>query len=85
MAHYDNTNKFTLFRAKKNSEKSPDYSGEIDIDGLKFRLAAWKRTSKSGIEYISGAVSSVDEEYSKKPKPDTVVDPDAVDLSEIPF
>ena len=55
---YDNTNRGTLFKAKeKKSEKSPDYTGTININGVEMRLSGWLKESKAGMKYFSLAVS----------------------------
>lgn len=58
MAEYDNTNSGSLFPVdEKKTEKSPDFTGNLDVDGKKFRLSAWKKTSKAGKKYLSVAIS----------------------------
>lgn len=65
---YDNTNTGALFKnSKKETEKHPDYTGTIDVDGTEYRLAAWIRTSKAGTKYMSLAVSN-QEQAAKKPQ-----------------
>jgi len=56
--NYNNDMKGVLFNAEKKSEKHPDYTGNVVINGVEYRLAAWKRTSKKGQNYISLSVSS---------------------------
>lgn len=45
-----------LFRAEKKQERSPDYSGNITINGHRYRLAAWIKEGKKG-KFMSLAVS----------------------------
>lgn len=55
---YDNTNRGALFENnKKSSDKHPDYTGKINVNGEEFWLSAWVKESKSGDEYFSLAVS----------------------------
>lgn len=62
MAEYDNNMKGVLFVNKqKKSDKSPDFTGSAEVKGVELRLAAWKRTSKSGLAFISIAFSDKDE------------------------
>lgn len=62
MADYDNTNRGVLFRnQRKETEKHPDYTGKIDVDGRELRLAAWIRTSKNGNKFMSLSVSEPQE------------------------
>jgi len=64
---YDNTNRGTLFKAKeKKSEKSPDYTGTINVGGVEMRLSAWLKESKAGTKYFSLAVSEKDGQYESK-------------------
>jgi uncharacterized protein (DUF736 family) len=61
---YDNTNRGTLFKAKeKKGERSPDYTGSININGVEMRLSAWLKESKAGTKYFSLAVSEKDGQY----------------------
>lgn len=55
MAEYDNTNSGTLFKNDKGSNPArPDYTGEIDVEGKKYRLAAWiKESQKTGNKFLS--------------------------------
>lgn len=60
---YDNTNKGVLFKnSEKETDKHPDYRGDIDIDGKKFWLSAWINTSKKGNKFMSLAVKPKEEQ-----------------------
>lgn len=52
----------SLFKNDKegNSER-PDYFGKCKVDGIEHRLAAWVKTAKSGIKYISLSISDLEE------------------------
>jgi uncharacterized protein (DUF736 family) len=66
MADFDNNMRGVLFPNKeKKSEKSPDYSGSAEVNGVEYRLAGWKRTSKSGLAFLSIAFSDKDERPGK--------------------
>ncbi len=59
---YDNSNQFTLSRnEKRNNDRQPEFRGELDIDGVKYELAAWVREVRSGPnagkKFFSGKVS----------------------------
>lgn len=44
----------SLFIARnKSSDRSPDMTGEVKINGQTLRIAAWNKTSKSGLSYLS--------------------------------
>jgi hypothetical protein len=46
---YDNTNSGVLFKNHKKTEsKHPDYQGNLDVGGKKFKLAAWIKEIKQG-------------------------------------
>lgn len=56
MAETKNT--ISIFKNEdKKSEKSPDYSGNIEINGEKFRVALWVKQAKNGKAYLGGLVS----------------------------
>jgi uncharacterized protein (DUF736 family) len=58
MAYEMNDMSGSLFREnEKKSEKSPDYSGKIKINGKELRLAGWIKQTKSGDTYLSLAAS----------------------------
>ena len=37
---------------KKESDKQPDFTGSLVLDGVKYSLAAWNNVSKAGDTYI---------------------------------
>ena len=55
MSDYDNTNKGAMFpnRYKEDGDKRPDHTGNLDVDGKEFKIAAWQSTSKAGNDYLS--------------------------------
>lgn len=58
---YDNTNRGVLFKNdKKDSDKHPDYTGKINVDGKNLRLSAWIKQGKNG-KFMALQVSSIDE------------------------
>ena len=50
---------------KKESEKHPDYKGNITVDGQDYWLSAWIKEGKSG--KFMGLAVSPKEEYKPKP------------------
>lgn len=47
-----------LFREQnKKSEKAPDMTGHLTIDGVRYRLAGWTREGKDGRKFLSIAAS----------------------------
>lgn len=65
---YDNTNRGALFKNnKQTSERSPTMTGPVNVEGKKFRLAAWTKVSKAGNEYLS---LELEPEEVRKEEPD---------------
>jgi len=59
MAETKNT--ISIFKnEEKKSEKSPDYSGNIELNGEKFRVALWVKQAKNGKAYLGGLVSDAE-------------------------
>ena len=92
MSDYDETNKGIIFLEEdKKTEKSPDYTGKVNVEGAEFRVAGWKRVSKNGKPFISLAVSDPDEhkkpEGKEKLSKNTQVESDdePINISDIPF
>ena len=64
---YDNTNSGVLFpNTFKDSPKQPDLRGDIDIEGVSYKLAAWTRTSSKTEERFL----SLKAELKDKPEPE---------------
>jgi len=56
---YDNTNRGRLFKnERKTEERQPDFTGDINIAGVDHFLSAWKKTSKSGKNYLSISIGN---------------------------
>jgi uncharacterized protein (DUF736 family) len=46
---YDNTNRGVLFKnERKESDKHPDYKGNLNVEGVEYWLDAWIKEGKSG-------------------------------------
>ncbi|MEX0385833.1 hypothetical protein [Spiribacter onubensis] len=70
MTQYDNTNKGVLFREQnKKSEKHPDMTGEINVDGVEFRLAGWTKQSKAGRNFLSLSITPKQEQAAASQAP----------------
>ena len=69
MATYTKVGKGYAFPKDKTSEKSPDFSGSIelseDLKEGKYSIAMWKTTSKKGSKYLSMQLSSVQRDDEK--------------------
>ena len=89
MADFDNTNRGVLFKNenKEPGDKRPDYTGNLNIDGVECFLDGWIRKSQAGKTFLSVSVKKKDKQAAKpaqKPtqKPSSGFD----DLdSEVPF
>ena len=80
---YDNTNRGALFKNENpKSDRSPPYSGQLNVNGVEYWLSAWVETSQQGKRYFSVSVQP------KQPAPEHTprAEPDhpAFD-DEIPF
>lgn len=86
---YDNTNRFSAFKNKKEKDTQADLTGELDIEGKKYWFNAWTKKDKNGNLYISGSVRPKDsaKNVSAKEKTDQVYKPSVPEDfdSEIPF
>ena len=97
MADYDDTNRGVLFyELEKKSEKAPDFTGTVNVNGKEWRLAGWERTSKNGKNFISIAVSEPNpretgqawEAQRQKYKPDVElkdISDEPIRMEDIPF
>jgi len=52
----------SLYRNKKEKQTSPDYTGNVEINGKKFRLAGWINKSKAGNNYLRLLASEMPEQ-----------------------
>lgn len=54
---FDNTNRGVMFKnQKKDSERHPDYTGKVNVDGKDYDLSCWIKQSKSGQKFFSLSV-----------------------------
>lgn len=68
MADFDNTNRGVLFKnQKKESDRHPDYTGSINVDGKEMWLSAWVKESKEGKKFFSLSVQEKDAKPASKP------------------
>jgi hypothetical protein len=56
MAEYDNTNRGAIWKnKKKETEKHPDFTGSLNVDGHDYWVSAWRR--KDGAPDTAPALS----------------------------
>lgn len=49
MTDYDNTNRGAIWKNdKKESDKHPDFTGNLNVDGVDYWVSAWKRSTDAG-------------------------------------
>ena len=80
---YDNSNRVALFRVtdKQGNEKRPDYSGNLNVNGVDYELSGWMKVSKKGNKFMSLTIKEPFKKTTKVATP--VVEPFEDD--EIPF
>ena len=67
--NYDNTNRGVLFaNDKKGNEKRPDFTGDLNVGGVEYKISAWKKSSKAGNNFLSISVQ-LKEGQKAPPKP----------------
>ena len=77
MTEYDNTNRGVLFKNdRKESEKHPDYKGNINVGGVEYWLSAWIKESAKG-KFMSLSIQPK-EEQKPAPKKDAPKRPGAI-------
>ena len=58
MTQYDNTNSGAIFPAReKKSEKHPDMTGSLNVNGVEYYVSAWTKVSKQGNKFLSLSVN----------------------------
>lgn len=61
MPQFDDTNRFVLFINDNSANpKAPSHKGKININGVEYNLAGWKKFSANGVEFISGSIEKPD-------------------------
>lgn len=42
---------------RKTTERQPDYTGTINVNGVEMAISGWSKTARSGTKYVSLAIS----------------------------
>ena len=75
---FDNTNRGVLFKDEEpKHEKSPGYTGTLNVGGVEYRLAAWVKESKAGKKFFSLAVTPKEEKKAEPKKSAGIADLDS--------
>lgn len=57
MTQYDNTNRGVLFyNNEKKSERGPDWSGTLNVEGKEYFFDAWTKAGRNGGEFLSVSI-----------------------------
>jgi len=71
MADFDNTNRGAIWKSvDKKTDKHPDFTGNINVDGKEYWLNAWKQDPKKSNEkspILSFSVKLKDDTQSSAP------------------
>ena len=91
MTQYDDTNRgFAMINTRKKTDKHPDWTGKLNVDGVDRRISVWKGKTKKGEPIMKFSLQAIDEqarssERGQPPKRERYAD-DGVDLDdEIPW
>ena len=76
---YDNTNSGAAFKnTYKESDKHPDLTGPLNVEGVEYQVAAWSKNSEKQGKYLSIKIT-------KKDKGPIVKNDVASDSTDAPF
>ena len=86
MTQYDNTNSGALFLAReKKSDRHPDMTGNLDVNGVEYYINAWTKVSKQGKKFLSLSINPKQQVAQKAvQQAKQSVEPDFDDL-DLPF
>ncbi len=89
MADYDNTNRFVLFKNEsKKTDKHPDMSGGINIEGVEHFFDAWAAVENGRLVRISGKIGNAKTKQPEQGNTSTSGPRDAPQLAradDVPF
>ena len=67
---YDNTNRGSIWKnEKKETEKHPDFTGSLNVDGVEYWVSAWKRKpdAKENAPALSFSIKRKEARQASKP------------------
>jgi hypothetical protein len=74
---FDNNLRGVLFRNKrKKTEKQPDYTGNVEVEGVEYWLSAWTRESENGMKYMSLALTAKESDEDDEDEDDEETEDD---------
>lgn len=62
MSNFDNTNRGAMFKnqRKEEGDRKPEYTGNVNVEGVDYFLDAWIKTSAAGQKFMSVSVKRKD-------------------------
>lgn len=79
MAFVQSEKTFSLFvNDKGDNPKRPDLTGAAMIDGVEYKLSAWKSEAKSGTKYFSGKIQKVEKTIETPKTGSQILDNDEI-------
>ena len=67
---YDNTNRGSIWKnEKKETEKHPDFTGSLNVEGVEYWVSAWKRKPDAKENAPALSFSIKRKEARQAPKP----------------
>lgn len=69
MAYEHKEGQGSLFKNDKQNDRQPDYKGTIVIGGTTYEIAAWEKTSRNGMSYMSLQAALPRERQSQPAQP----------------
>jgi uncharacterized protein (DUF736 family) len=83
---YDNTNSGAIFPAReKKTEKHPDMTGSLNVDGVEYYVSGWTKVSQKGQKFLSLSVNPKQQVAKQNVKQAQQVVADDFDDDSLPF
>ena len=83
---YDNTNRGSIWKnEKKETEKHPDFTGSLNVEGVEYWVSAWKRKPDASDKAPALSFSIKAKEGVKKKPADTGYVPEPEFDDDIPW